>query len=303
MLALSQTIWIAVTRRDAWASIASSSSMNSSCRLLRRSRPMTFPERVLKAAKSCKAPFRSYSCSTDTGTPPGRAGRLGADRVLDCKEVFSSRLQTCSSPSSGRVYKVKTSRTVARKASSICTFGLNQWWTRHGLSFCENKIRCTDCDEIDSTIARSTAVRASSAQVQSESERPALSGSSQASLTRWVATTGGKTRHPAAPKLIAKASEPLLDEAFPPFTNDLALLVHLPRDRRHAQTVREQEYDPCSQHVPMGSALTSSTGREFLALPLAQLNSNRRLVHARPQTTVQPLGPNFRWAPSFGEVY
>src|SRR6266487_1353180 len=298
MLALSQTMWMAVTRAEAWSSIAASSSMNSRCRFLSRSRPMTSPVRVSNAAKSCRAPLRSYSCSTETGTPPGCAGRFSADRVLGCNDVFSSRLQTCSSRSSGRVYSVNTSRTVARKASSISTFGLNQWWTRHGLSFCENKIRCTDCGEIDSTTPLSIAVRANSAQLQSDSDRPALSASSHASLTRCVATTGGKKRHPSASRLVAEAFQPLFDEAFPPLPNDLALLSDPACDCRHALAIREQQHDHCSQHVAVGHRLATRPHRKFLPLLLAQLDLNRGRVHAHPQTTGPLHGPTF-WLGTF----
>src|SRR5712691_5245878 len=280
MLALSQITWMAVTRVGACASIASSSSMNSCCRFRCRSRPMTSPVRVSNAAKSCRAPLRSYSYETETGTPPGCAGRFGAERDLGCKDVFSSRLQTCSSRSRGRVYRVNTSRTVVRKTSSICTCGLSQWWTRHGLSFCENKIRCTDCGEIDSTTPHSIAVRANSAHVHSDSERPALSGSSHASLIRWVATTGGKKRNPPASGLVAEAFQPFLDEPPSPFAHDLTCFSYLACDARQALPVRQQQDDPGPQHIAMGHRLAPRAHLELRSLLLGQLNSNRSYVHA-----------------------
>lgn len=63
---------------------------------------MTSPVRVLKAAKRFKAPSRRYSCSTRTGLR-GAAGAVAAVRPRGWMLVFSSRQNTTSDASKGRV--------------------------------------------------------------------------------------------------------------------------------------------------------------------------------------------------------
>src|SRR5262249_37950551 len=132
----------------------------------------------------------------------------------------------------GRVYRSQISSTVARNDSSRGTFGLNQWCTRHGLSLCDSRIRCTDWGEISSTTPSRLSARASSSHVQSESERPSASGSSQASLTRCVATTGGKTAWTPASCEIFQAAEPLDLKTLTPLAHDPSLPPHLTREHR-----------------------------------------------------------------------
>jgi hypothetical protein len=123
----------------------------------------------------------------------------------------------------GRVYRSRISSAVARNASSSAAFGLSQKCTRHALSRRPSRMRCTDCGEIDST-PFSAAVRASSAQVQSDSERPARSGSSHASFTRCVATTGGKTGSSPRPALSWRPSRRFFTNRSPHLRTILRVL-------------------------------------------------------------------------------
>ena len=67
--------------------------------------------------------------------------------------------------------------------------------------------RGTDEGEIASVTPSRISVRASSLQSQVESDRSHRSGSSHASLIRYVATIGGKTRGTPAARSIVQAAE------------------------------------------------------------------------------------------------
>src|SRR5665213_929484 len=94
-------------------------------------------------------------------------------------------------------------------------------------------------------------VRASSLQVHVDSERASSSGSSQASLTRCVATIGGKTRGPPASRCIVETEEPAVDEPLRPLADDPAPQPDPPTDLRLRHPVSEQQDRACSDHVPI----------------------------------------------------
>lgn len=125
--------------------------------------------------------------------------------------------------------------------------------TRQGLSFCEKRIRCTDCGEIFCTIPSRTSERASSAHVHSDSDRPAASGSSQASFIRCVATSGGKAGWTPAARIIFEAEEPLALEALGPLANDPALHLGLAPHRGHGLALREQQDHSRPDHLTVGA--------------------------------------------------
>src|SRR5215469_14652207 len=80
-------------------------------------------------------------------------------------------------------------------------------------------MRRTVSTEMLGTIASATSWAASSWQSQKLSDRPWSSGRSQAILTRWSATAGGKDRLAAGSGLVAKAREALVTIPLGPFSD------------------------------------------------------------------------------------
>src|SRR5947209_399352 len=70
-----------------------------------------------------------------------------------------------------------------------------------------------------STTPSLTSWRAISVQSQSESERPPVSGRSQAILRAWLRTTGGKRRLSTTSFSVLKSLQALVEEARHPFTD------------------------------------------------------------------------------------
>src|SRR5262249_59813800 len=75
--------------------------------------------------------------------------------------------------------------------------------------------------EIDATTPSRTNWRAISVQSHCERERPSSSGRSQAILTTYIATSGGKDRLTAAPGTIVQASQAAVEESLDPFADML----------------------------------------------------------------------------------
>jgi hypothetical protein len=88
---------------------------------------------------------------------------------------------------------------------------------------CERKIRRTVDAEMSVTIPSATSWRASSRQSHWERLRPRASGRSQASRTKWIATSGGKKTLGAAARGVHKPVEALGEKAFGPFAHDARL--------------------------------------------------------------------------------
>src|SRR5215472_4317018 len=80
-------------------------------------------------------------------------------------------------------------------------------------------MRRTVSTEMRGTIASATSWAANSWQSQKLSDRPRSSGRSQAILTRWSATSGGKDRLAAGPRLVAQASQSLVAVSLGPFAD------------------------------------------------------------------------------------
>src|SRR5579883_428011 len=113
-------------------------------------------------------------------------------------------------------------------------------------------MRCTDCGEMRATIPPSLSDRANSAHVHSERERPRRSGSSQASLTRCAATSGGKTGWTPAPLLIVKAVQPHVDKPLAPLADHLAPDSQVYGDVREGVLLGEAQNDLCAHDVSVG---------------------------------------------------
>ena len=142
-------------------------------------------------------------------------------------------------------------RTVWRNASSRGTLELSQWWTRHGFSFCDARIRCTDEGEIESTIPSSISFFASSAQSHVDSDRATSSGNSHASLTRYVATIGGKTRGPPASWCICKAAKSIDREPGSPLAYDPPRKPDLTADLHERYAVGNHQDHARSNDIPI----------------------------------------------------
>src|SRR3990172_1359155 len=101
-------------------------------------------------------------------------------------------------------------------------------WCRQGFSLWCASVRRTVSEEMESTMPHSMSSRASSAQSQVERLRPILSGRSQAILTRWTATSGGKNRLAPTARLILQPPEALLEKALDPLVHNHARNTHTP---------------------------------------------------------------------------
>src|SRR5215469_6277482 len=75
--------------------------------------------------------------------------------------------------------------------------------------------RTVSCEMLPTTPSASN-WRASSTQSHLAREQPSLSGRSQAILTRWSATSGGKDRRASPPPEVVQAVEALPSEAYGP---------------------------------------------------------------------------------------
>jgi len=115
---------------------------------------------------------------------PGWAANVGDFRVRGCKLVFSSTHSTFSCGANFRVYSAQMFFTRRQNSASRGALDESHRCFRQGLSLWLARIRCTVCGEIESTTPSAFNCLANSAQSQCDSERPTLSGRSQAILTR-----------------------------------------------------------------------------------------------------------------------
>src|SRR5690606_24087540 len=143
-------------------------------------------------------------------------------------------------------------RMVWRNASSRGTFELSQWWTRQGFSFCDARIRCTDDGEIESTTPSSISFFASSAQSHVDSDRATSSGNSHASLTRCVATIGGKTRGAPASWCVGQSPESIDGKPRSPLAHDSSREPDLAADLRERHAICNHQDYAGSNDVPVG---------------------------------------------------
>ena len=147
------------------------------------------------------------------------------------------------------------------------------------------------------------AVRANSAQLQRESERSTLSGSSHASFTSVVATTGGKNRHAPASGLVGQAMNSPFDEAFGPLSNDPTLAPQLSRDNGQRLPRGNAQNDLRANDIAMRRAKPAGARFELFALLRCQSNHDRCHIHAGTTARPPSSGPTFRWSLSSGPVY
>jgi hypothetical protein len=147
-----------------------------------------------------------------------------------------------------RVSRSATARTCAANVASQGVRGCSQRCERQGFRRFAARIRWTVWGEMAATTASMTSCRASSAQSQWLSERPACSGRSQARRTRCSATSGGK--RPGAPGAWTvlqrvKAARPI---PIRPGAHDVRPDPHLPRDLIEWLPLGHQQYDPGTPH-------------------------------------------------------
>lgn len=146
------------------------------------------------------------------------------------------------------MYKSQISWMVARNASSRGVFCPSHMCTRHGLRRWDSRMRRTVSLEMLSTRPSSSSWRASSVQSHCESDRPTSRGNSQASLTMWIAISGGKSGLASAPALVAKTVEPFLDESRDPLSNHLSGKANDSCGLRQALTTSNQQHGPSTAH-------------------------------------------------------
>src|ERR1700722_13781164 len=103
--------------------------------------------------------------------------------------------------------------TRAAKSASRGTVGDNHICCRQGFNWWFSKIRRTVSGEMLATTPSRTNCSANSRQSHCDKERPSLSGRSQAILTTWRATSGGKDGLAPGSWSIRQASYPLVEEA------------------------------------------------------------------------------------------
>ena len=102
-------------------------------------------------------------------------------------------------------------------------------------------MRWTDEGAIESTRPSRFRLRASSAHVHVDSERPMVSGSSQASLTRCVVTSGGKTGWAPGSRSIFQTGQPACLKAATPFADNATLQTQLHRHLTKIDPVGQQQ--------------------------------------------------------------
>src|SRR5688572_22158660 len=114
-----------------------------------------------------------------------------------------------------------------------------------------------------STMPVSRSVRANSAHVQSDSERPAASGSSHASLTRWVATSGGKNRGTPTPRIVEQSLNAFSNEPLRPLGHDPASPPYHPGHIRDRRSLGQRQNHSGANDSPMFGGLRPSQPLEL----------------------------------------
>jgi hypothetical protein len=97
---------------------------------------------------------------------------------------------------------------------------------------------------MEETTPSATSCRASSGLSHWDKLRPLSSGRSQASFTRWIATSGGKKRLPAPPGLVVQPRHPLAVVSLHPFVDKQTGQTHGTTDTRDGLPFRPQKNDP-----------------------------------------------------------
>src|SRR5512138_123221 len=149
-------------------------------------------------------------------------------------------------------------------------------------------MRRTVSAEILSTTPLATNWRAISRQSHCDSERPSLSGNSQAILTAWSATAGGKNRRATGTGGIRQALKTMLLKASPPFTDDSALILHLTGRSGDRTPFGQQQDKPRPVDQPSGRRGAAQDGFQFALLLEGKLDAHRRF--SSPHDTASSLG-------------
>jgi hypothetical protein len=137
-------------------------------------------------------------------------------------------------------------------------------------------MRRTVSAEMLSTTPLVTSWRAISWQSHCDSERPSLSGNSQAILTAWRATAGGKNRRATGAGSIQQPLKPMLLKASPPLPDHPALILHLPGRGGDRMPFGQQQDNPSPVNQPSGRRSAAPDGFQLQLLLEGKLDAHRR---------------------------
>lgn len=160
------------------------------------------------------------------------------------------------------------------------------------------RMRCTDCAQLESTVS----LMASCPHVHGDDERSALSGSSQASFTRWAATPGGKPSRAPRTRPICESFETVALEAHSPLADDLARQWQLRLQPHQWLACRQPQNHLRTQHFSMGRGQRARSPLQLLPLAVGQHDSDRCRLHPAHQHRMPVLG-QLLWVLSSGELY
>src|SRR5215210_4262757 len=119
--------------------------------------------------------------------------------------------------------------------------------------------RQTVAPEIDATMPRSTASRATSCVLQRLKGTPLVAGSSQASAFTSILASGGKEGWSAGAGSVFQSTQPLLVKALAPLTRRLGSGVQPGSDFLVGGSLGGQQHDPGARHLPVGSGVSSGS--------------------------------------------
>src|SRR3989475_7262623 len=146
--------------------------------------------------------------------------------------------------------------------------GNSQLRWRHGRIASAASQRHTVVPLIVATTPRVTTSRCNSRNDQRASGTPAVRGLSHARRLTSTTTLGGKAGCAPASRLFVQASQALVEEPLPPFTDDLTLQTEARGDDVVAQAVGGQEDNLCPNNVPIRRRILGRPlleGRAFFA--------------------------------------
>ena len=144
---------------------------------------------------------------------------------------------------------------------------------------------------IASTMPSRSNVRAISPQVHSERDRRASSGSSQASLVAYVATSGGKARRSTAAWRVDQAGDAPALEAFRPFSHAVPRQVQVRGDASDVHVVSQRQDDAGTLDIANWCRLASADPLELASLVGGKTDlDGANEGHVRPLPEQQLLG-------------
>src|SRR5579863_4567863 len=230
-------------------------------------RPKILARCTSQAARYCRAPPRSYSCSTRVSRPAAGA-RVWWQRTRAWIEVFSSAEITKSRlpnrfPSHSRAYRSRTRPALVAKLGSR---GKIQERWRQGRMASSDSQRQMVVPEMSATMPRAATSVAMSGMCRRDSGTPSRDGNSQARALTATTTSGGKDRGSTAPGALLQAGQALLEEALAPLRHDLAAGVQPQRDLVVVVAIGGHEHDLGPHHISIRQRIPTGSRFELPAL-------------------------------------